>query len=116
MVLEMSNRQLLNTGPTRQTGHGVLGNALLPVDWLWLCLWCCNSNDTIRVFLSLQCEKTAIGLLKRRMHLLWGEFLCLNLCKNKIFCHLEEGLGHEIFLNRCREGNKITFLLSKMSS
>src|SRR6266446_6866191 len=113
MHFEMSHRQLLKTGSARKTCHMVFGNALPPMDWCCWCLWCCHSNDTIRVFLRLQCEKTTIGLLKGCMHVLWGEFLRLNLCKNQVFRHFEEGLRHERFLSRCREETQSLFCSQK---
>src|SRR5437899_1757504 len=107
MFLEMSHRQLLKTGPTRKTGHMVFGNALPPIDCCW-CLRCLNSNNAFRVPLGLQCQKTAIGVLEGGLHLLWGEFLGLNLGKNQVFRHFEGCLGHRTFLNMCNEETIIT--------
>src|SRR2546425_12576989 len=98
MFPEMSHRELLEGSTTLQIRHCMFGNALLPVDWLWLCLWCCNSNDTIRVLLDLQSEKTAIGMLKGCLHLVWGQSVSLNLCEHEVCGHFEERLGHGMFL------------------
>src|SRR2546425_8806745 len=108
MFPQMSSRELLKTHSTRQTRHSMLGDALPPIDWCCWGLWCCNSNYAIGFFLGLQCEETAIGLLKRCMHVLWGEFLRMNLGKNKIFRHFEEALGHGIFLRMGHEETTIT--------
>ena len=50
---EVSYRELLKTGSTHKTCHMVFGNALPPIDCCW-CLWCCNNNAPLSVFLGFQ--------------------------------------------------------------
>src|SRR5215471_13784128 len=79
MVLEMSNRQLLEGLPALQTRHMVFGDALPPVDWLGWYLWCDHCNSTVRVFLCFEGLQTGIGLLKGVVHVLC-ESLCAAIC------------------------------------
>src|SRR6266436_953674 len=52
------------------------------------------------VFLRFQYLQTGIGLLENCVHLIWCESVRFNLCKNEVFRHFEQGLGHGIFLGR----------------
>src|SRR5215831_6775636 len=100
MVLEMSHGELLVGLPTLQTHHRMFGNALPPWDWLGWCLWCGDCHATMCVFLRFQGLQTAIDVLKGCVHLLWRQFMRLNLCENEVFRHGEQGLRHGIFLAR----------------
>src|SRR5712691_6874492 len=98
MFLQMSHGELLEVGSTFKTCYRMLGNAFSPVDSFWWCLWCYTCNATMSVFLRFQCLQTGIGVLEGGVHLLWCESVRFNLCKNEVFRHFEQGLGHGTFL------------------
>jgi hypothetical protein len=79
MFLQMSHRQLLQTGSTLQTRYMVFSDALPPVDWLGWYLWCNRCNATVRVFLCFEGLQSGIGLLKGLVHVLWCETLLVGI-------------------------------------
>src|SRR5262245_34149409 len=113
MCLQMSHRELLETGSTLQTHHRMLGDTFLPLDSFWSGRRYYHSNATVRVFLRLQCLQTRIGLLQGCVHLIWWEVVRCNLCHHEVFRHFEERLGHGTFLS-IGVGKKNRFLLSQL--